>query len=85
MGIGDVVLIVLIVGGAVYLLYRSLWKKKGYCTGVDTRCSGSSAALMTSASVSSGCGAAKGDRISPGDPPGDPVVLPPARRGAGLR
>ena len=28
--------IVLIVGGAVYLLYRSLWKKKSYCTGCDT-------------------------------------------------
>jgi hypothetical protein len=35
MGIVDVVLIVLIVGGAFYLLYRSLWKKKGYCTGCD--------------------------------------------------
>ena len=36
MGIIDIVLIVLIVGGAVYLLYRSLWKKKGYCPGCDT-------------------------------------------------
>jgi len=36
MGIVDIVLIVLIVGGAVYLLYRSLWKKKGYCPGCDT-------------------------------------------------
>jgi len=36
MGIVDVVLIVLIVGGAVYLLYRSLWKKKGYCAGCDS-------------------------------------------------
>ena len=36
MGIVDVVLIVVIVGGAVYLLYRSLWKKRGYCTGCDT-------------------------------------------------
>jgi hypothetical protein len=36
MGIVDVVLIVMIVGGAVYLLYRSLWKKKGYCAGCDT-------------------------------------------------
>jgi hypothetical protein len=35
MGIVDVVLIVPIVGGAFYLLYRSLWKKKGYCTGCD--------------------------------------------------
>ena len=36
MGFVDIVLIVLIVGGAVYLLYRSLWKKKGYCAGCDT-------------------------------------------------
>jgi hypothetical protein len=36
MGIVDVVLIVMIVGGAVYLLYRSLWKKKGYCAGCDS-------------------------------------------------
>jgi len=36
MGIVDIVLIVVIVGGAVYLLYRSLWKKKGYCTGCDS-------------------------------------------------
>ena len=35
MGIVDIVLIVLIVGGAVYLLYRSLWKKKGYFPGCD--------------------------------------------------
>jgi hypothetical protein len=33
MGPIDVVLMVLIVGGAVYLLYRSLWKKKGHCQG----------------------------------------------------
>jgi len=36
MGFVDIVLIVLIVGGAVYLMYRSLWKKKGYCAGCDT-------------------------------------------------
>jgi hypothetical protein len=36
MGIVDIVLIALIVGGAVYLLYRSLWKKKGYCHGCDS-------------------------------------------------
>ena len=35
MGIVDYVLIGLIVTGAVYLLYRSLWKKKGYCSGCD--------------------------------------------------
>jgi hypothetical protein len=36
MGFVDIVLIVPIVGGAVYLLYRSLWKKKGYCHGCDS-------------------------------------------------
>ncbi len=36
MGIVDVALIVLIVGGAIYLLYRSLWKRKGYCHGCDS-------------------------------------------------
>ncbi len=33
MGIGDIVLMVLIISGAVYLLYHSLWKKKGHCAG----------------------------------------------------
>lgn len=36
MGIVDIVLSGLIVGGAVYLLYRSIWKKRGYCTGCTT-------------------------------------------------
>ena len=36
MGIVDVFLMVLIIGGAVYLLYRSLWKKKGHCMGCDS-------------------------------------------------
>jgi hypothetical protein len=36
MGFVDIVLIVPIVVGAVYLLYRSLWKKKGYCHGCDS-------------------------------------------------
>jgi hypothetical protein len=36
MGIVDVLLMVLIIGGAVYLLYRSLWKKKGHCIGCDS-------------------------------------------------
>jgi len=35
MGIVDVLLMVLIIGGAVYLLYRSIWKKKGHCSGCD--------------------------------------------------
>ena len=26
-----------IIIGAVYLLYRSLWKKRGYCSGCDAQ------------------------------------------------
>jgi hypothetical protein len=37
MGIVDIALIALIVGGAAYLLYRSLWKKRGYCPGCDSQ------------------------------------------------
>jgi hypothetical protein len=36
MGIVDYVLIALIVTGAVYLLYRSIWKKGGYCHGCSS-------------------------------------------------
>jgi hypothetical protein len=36
MGIVDYVLIGLIVTGAVYLLYRSIWKKRGYCSGCSS-------------------------------------------------
>ncbi len=36
MGFADIVLIILIIGGAFYLLYRSLWKKKGHCQGCDS-------------------------------------------------
>jgi hypothetical protein len=36
MGIVDFVLIGLIVTGAVYLLYRSIWKKGGYCHGCSS-------------------------------------------------
>lgn len=35
MGIVDILLMVLIISGAFYLLYRSLWKKKGHCQGCD--------------------------------------------------
>jgi hypothetical protein len=37
MGFVDIALIVIIVGGALYLLYRSVWKKKGHCPGCDSR------------------------------------------------
>ncbi len=36
MGFVDLVLAGLIVGGAAYLLYRSIWKKRGYCQGCTT-------------------------------------------------
>jgi len=40
MGIGDIVWMALIVSGAGYLLYRSVWKKKGHCQGcVNAGCS----------------------------------------------
>jgi hypothetical protein len=35
-GFVDIALIVVIIAGAVYLLYRSLWKKKGHCPGCDS-------------------------------------------------
>lgn len=37
MGAIDIVLIVLIVAFALYLLYRSFWKKKGYCSGCSSQ------------------------------------------------
>lgn len=33
MGQFDIVLMLLIVAGALWILYRSLWKKKGHCHG----------------------------------------------------
>ncbi|MBI3592812.1 MAG: FeoB-associated Cys-rich membrane protein [Nitrospirae bacterium] len=36
MGFWDILLMVAIVSGAAYLLYRSLWKKKGHCQGCDS-------------------------------------------------
>jgi len=36
MGFVDIILMVLIIAGAVYLLYRSVWKKKGCCPGCDS-------------------------------------------------
>jgi hypothetical protein len=35
MGFADVVVMVLIIAGACSLLYRSVWKKQGHCTGCD--------------------------------------------------
>jgi hypothetical protein len=36
MGLVDIVLMAVIIAGAVYLLYRSIWKKKGHCPGCDS-------------------------------------------------
>lgn len=33
MGATDILLMGVIIGGALYLLYRSVWKKKGHCSG----------------------------------------------------
>ena len=41
MGIFDIVLMIVILGGAFWLLYHSIWKKKGCCQGCDSgKCSG---------------------------------------------
>lgn len=36
MGFVDIILMVAIMGGALYLLYRSVWKKKGHCQGCES-------------------------------------------------
>ena len=36
MGFVDIVLMGMIVAGALYLLYRSIWKKRGYCSGCSS-------------------------------------------------
>ena len=33
MGISDMIIAAVILGGAGWLLYQSLWKKKGHCSG----------------------------------------------------
>ncbi len=35
MGFTDIFLMTLIITGALYLLYRSIWKKQGHCPGCD--------------------------------------------------
>lgn len=35
MGLADLAWMALIIGGAGYLLYRSLWRKHGCCQGCD--------------------------------------------------
>ena len=36
MGIVDIIWMAVILGGAGWLLYRSVWKKKGHCQGCDS-------------------------------------------------
>ncbi|MGE5895002.1 MAG: FeoB-associated Cys-rich membrane protein [bacterium] len=36
MAFTDILLMALIIAGAVYLLYRSVWKKKGHCPGCNS-------------------------------------------------
>ncbi|MCM2357157.1 MAG: FeoB-associated Cys-rich membrane protein [Geobacteraceae bacterium] len=36
MGVKDIIIAAVILGVAGYLLYRSLWKKKGHCQGCDS-------------------------------------------------
>jgi hypothetical protein len=36
MGLSDMIWMGLILGGALYLLYRSVWKKQGHCPGCDS-------------------------------------------------
>ncbi len=36
MGFADIVWMAIIVAGVGYVLYRSIWKKRGYCPGCDS-------------------------------------------------
>ncbi len=36
MTFSDVAWMTAFIAGALYLLYRSVWKKKGHCTGCDS-------------------------------------------------
>ncbi len=36
MGFKDIILMGVIVAGALYILYRSFWKKKGHCSGCSS-------------------------------------------------
>ncbi len=40
MGFTDIIVMTLLIGGAFYLLYRSVWKKKGHCHGCDSEMCG---------------------------------------------
>jgi len=36
MGAFDIILMILILAGAFWLIYSSIWKKKGHCQGCDS-------------------------------------------------
>jgi hypothetical protein len=36
MGIYDIIWMAIIIGGALSILYRSVWKKKGHCAGCSS-------------------------------------------------
>lgn len=36
MSFADIIWIIVTIAGAVYILYRSLWKKKGHCPSCDS-------------------------------------------------
>jgi hypothetical protein len=36
MGVTDIIIMAVIIAGAIYLLYHSLRKKKGHCTGCNS-------------------------------------------------
>jgi len=41
MGISDIIIAAVITAGAAYILYHSIWKKKGHCHGCNSgKCSG---------------------------------------------
>jgi hypothetical protein len=41
MGVTDIIIAAAILAGAVYLMYHSMWKKKGHCQGCgDGGCAG---------------------------------------------
>jgi hypothetical protein len=50
MEFADILWMVVIVAASVYLLYRSVWKKKGHCTGCEG-CSCPSVARMKTGSI----------------------------------
>jgi len=41
MEVSDIIIAAVIIAGAAYILYHSIWKKKGHCHGCDSgKCGG---------------------------------------------